>query len=294
VGPFNNREIATAFWWIVFLGWALSKSEIRKSIVALPRAIFRFKSLLPFCLMAIYTTAAVMLLAAVDLWKVSLLKDTIVWFCVFAITMMMRFVTSGKAENIFQKILADSIKIIIVLEFLVNTYTFPIVVELILVPALTFVAMLGALAESGKKYSVDSKIINRIQVIVGFVIFGIVASCAISDLQNLKNMDTFRSIVLAPLLSLLLSPFLYVMVLASKYELVFLRIDLGMEKERGLRRYARYRILMYAGLSLRKVQYILRNNTADLMHIQTKDDIDRIVESMTDKPKRQGNKHNQF
>jgi hypothetical protein len=68
------------------------------------------------------------------------------------------------------------------------------------------------------------------------------------------------------------------MVLASKYELVFLRLDLGMEKEKGLKRYARYRILMYAGLSLRKLQHILRNNTADLMHIQTKADVDRLVQ----------------
>ena len=71
--------------------------------------------------MILYTAATVILLTKINLWNVSLLKDTIVWFCVVAMSMMMRFVTSDEVENIFQKILTDSIKIIIVLEFLVNT-----------------------------------------------------------------------------------------------------------------------------------------------------------------------------
>ena len=37
-------------------------------------------------------------------------------------------------------------------------------------------------------------------------------------------------------------------------------------------------IIMHAGLSLRKLQHILRNNTSDLKHIQTKADVDRLVQ----------------
>jgi len=31
MGPFNNREIATAFWLLVFFVWALQEANIRKS-----------------------------------------------------------------------------------------------------------------------------------------------------------------------------------------------------------------------------------------------------------------------
>ena len=47
--------------------------------------------------------------------------------------------------------------------------------------------------------------------------------------------------------------------------------------EKRIMRYARRKILMHAGLSLRKLQHILKNHTADLMHIQTEDDVERIV-----------------
>jgi len=277
MAPFNNREIAIAFWVLVFLPLALTKANIRKSLASVLRSFFRPKIFVSVTLMILYTAVAVILLHAVDMWNVSLLKDTIVWFCVIAMAMMMRFVTSDNVENIFQKILTDSIKIVIILEFLVNTYTFSLPVELVIVPVLTVIAMLDAFASSDKQYSMVAKLAQGVQIVIGFLILAIALTRAISHLHNLKTLDTVRSIALAPLLSLLFSPFLYVMVLSSKYELVFLRLDLGMEKERGLKRYARCRILLYAGLSLRKLQHILKNNTADLMHIQTKADVDRLV-----------------
>ncbi|MBE3573528.1 MAG: hypothetical protein IMW95_11385 [Moorella humiferrea] len=278
MGPFNNREIATAFWVIVFLVFSLRKADIRKSFVAVLRAFCQFKILLSVFLMVFYTLAVVKLLAAIGLWKVSLLKDTIVWLCVNAMAMMIRFITSDDAENIFQKVLTDSFKSVIVLEFLVNTYTFSLPTELVLVPILTLIAMVDVIASSDEKYSAVAKITKWVQMIISFVILAIVVNRAISNFQTLLSLDTFRSIALAPLLSLLFTPFLYVMALISKYELVFLRLNFGLEKERRLKRYARRRILIYAGLSLRKLQHLLRNHAADLMHIQTKADVDRLVQ----------------
>jgi hypothetical protein len=285
LGPFNNREIATAFWLVLFATWALRKADIRKSLAAVPRAFLRLKIVVPVCLMALYTAAAVMLLAAVGLWNVSLLKDTIVWFCVSGMAMTMRFVTSREAENIFRKVMADSIKIVIVLEFLVNTYTFSLPAELIIMPILTLIAMMDAVASLDKKYSEVAKVTRGAQTLAGFVILAIVVSRAISDLQNLQSLDTLSSIILAPLLCLLFCPCVYVMALLSDYELVFLRLDCGMEKDRRLRQHVRRRILMHAGLSLKKVHHLLRIHSGDLMHVRTKTDVDRLVQTCKDSGK---------
>lgn len=107
--------------------------------------------------MVLYTGAAVMLLAAIGLWNVSLLKDTIVWLCVNAMAMMMRIITSDDAENIFRKILTDSFKIVIVLEFLVNTYAFSLPTEFVFVPILTLLAMVDVFVRSDEKYSAVAK-----------------------------------------------------------------------------------------------------------------------------------------
>jgi len=282
IGPFNNREIATGFWLLLFLVWALQKANIRKSIVALLRAFFRFKVLLPVFLMVFYTAATVTLLAFVGLWKISLLKDTIVWYCISAMAMMMRFATSDKVENIFHKVLVDSIKVVILLEFFVNTYTLSLPAELIILPILALIAMFDAVASLDKKYSAVARLTKGMQVVIGLVILVIALSRAISDLRNLQSLDTVRSIALAPLLSMILSPFLYVMVLIMKYELLFLRLDFGIEKEKGLKRYARRCIIMHTGLSLKRLQHLLTNHAVDLMDIQTKADVDCLVQKMTD------------
>jgi len=277
MGLFNNREIATVIWIAVFAVWAIRKTDIRNSLATLVRTSCQVKIVAPVFLMALYTAGIVWLLVVVGFWKASFLKDTIVWFCFSAIAMMMHFVTSRDCENIFRKILIDSIKVIIILEFLVNTYTFPFYVEFFFVPGIAFVVMLGAFAETDKEYSAVSKLMNGIQIIVGLVILSFALSHAISDLHNLKSFDTFRSIALAPSLCLLFSPLLYAMVLISNYELVFLRLTLGREKETKLKRYAHRRILAYAGLSLKRVQQLLTNHAGDIMHLETEADVDRLL-----------------
>ncbi len=275
---FNNRELATAFWLLVLAVWVLCKAELRSSIGDLFRAFWKVKIVVPICLMLLYVTGSVELLAIIGIWKVHLLKDTIVWFFVGATAMMMRFVTAKDTDNVFKKILTDSIKIVILLEFLVNTHTFSLLAELILLPVFTFIVMLDAVASTNKEHAIVAKIAKGIQMIVGFMILGIAFTRAYADFQNLKDLDTFRSIALVPLLSILMFPFIYIMLVISKYELVFLRLKLGREKTPELKRYARRKIIKHSGLSLKRLQYLLKNHMIDLMHMDKESDVDNFLQ----------------
>ena len=84
--------------------------------------------------------------------------------------------------------------------------------------------------------------------------------------------------MLAPSLSMLLTPFIYIVVLVSKYELVFMRLGFGINKSKRLERYARRRIIMHARLNLKRVQHLLTNHPVDLMHIQNETDVERLFE----------------
>lgn len=279
-GSFNNREIASALWLLVFLIWTLQTATVRKSIVDVVRIFFSFNIIVPVCLMALYSAVSIVLLSAASIWKIALLKDTIVWFCVSAIPMMMRGVLARDDENIFVKILVDSFKVAILLEFLVNTYTFSLPAELAITLLVTLIAIVGIVASSDKKTSGVARFSQGMQTIIGLIILCVVFSRAISDLRNLTSLDTVRSIILIPLLSTLLSPFIYIVVLISKYELIFLR--LGTEKDKRLKRYARRCIILHVGFSLTRLHLLLRSSTFDLMHIQTEADIDRLLQSSTD------------
>jgi hypothetical protein len=241
------------------------------------RAFCHTKILASVVLMLLYVLGLIEALHAVGMWNIGLLKDTIIWFFVGALAMMVRFATANDTENLFRRIVKDSVKIVIVLEFLVNTYTFPLAVELILVPILTFIAMIDAFTSMHEEYAIVAKITNGLQAVVGFVILGIALRRAVADWQTLNSLDTFRSIALAPVLSVCMFPFVYVMLVVSQYEQLFISLDFGTKKSPRLKRYMRRRVMMHAGLRLYRLRLLRKHHLVDLIHVQRNQDVERIL-----------------
>jgi len=260
---FNNREIAAAFWLLILAVLELSQFSIRKSCRSL--------------LMVLYVLAVVVGLRALGVWSVDLLKDTIVWLCFTAVAMMVRFCTTPNSQSAFREVATDSLKIAVLLEFLVNTYTFPLIVELTLVPLVACIAVRDAIAHTKDGYARAARLTTAVLTVLGLTILGNAIGRAIADWREVGSLDRVRSVAIAPLLSLLLLPFMYGMLVHMKYEQVFLRLDLGTDKTPRVKRYARRRIVRHARLSLRRLDHLLRNHPADLMHVKNDAGVDEIL-----------------
>jgi hypothetical protein len=274
---FNNRELATAFWVLIFSIWAIHKKEIRKSFVAFLRTLWNFKIILFIFLALSYVIFTVIILKMINIWEVGLLKDTIIWFFFGALAMVIRYITANDTDDIFYQILKDDIKVMILLEFIINTYTFPLIVELILVPFITFIAIFDVVSRMKEEYLSITKITKGIQIIFGLIILVAAFYSAIADFRNLESFDTLRSIVLVPILSVLLYPFIYVILIISKYEILFSMLDFGGIKSKSLKRYVRSRIILFARFNLKRLQYLRKNHTSDLMCIEKKSDVDSFL-----------------
>lgn len=276
-GLFNTREIASAFWLLIFAVWALCKPEIRKAIGHIAQSFFHLKILAPILLMAAYVGAIIAGLRAIGIWQADLLKDTIIWFCLGATAMLARFATANRPGNAFRETLTDSLKVVILVEFLVNTYTFPLIAELALVFLLSSLAILGAVADTKKEFQAVSRVLKGVQAVLGMTILTMALTRAWADWQNLEALDTVRSVALSPILSVTLLPFLYLLVLYAKYELVFVRLNFGHTMSPALKRYARMRIVMHAGLHLGRLENLLGGHMADLVFSRTESDVDRVL-----------------
>ncbi len=216
MGIFNNREIATVIWIVLIFGWALFQPNVRTAFSGVIRAFFQLKILVFVGLMIIYVAAVVAGLYAVHFWNVALLKDTVLWLCFTGMVMAANLVTSKTREGIFRKIVADNVKVIVLIQFLVNTHTFSLVGELVFVPFVTLVAMLETVASLDKRYSSVAKFMSGLQIAIGIVILVFAGLKVISDYENLLTIDALRSLLLAPMLSILFWPFIYLMLLLSK------------------------------------------------------------------------------
>jgi hypothetical protein len=252
-------------------------ASVRQSMKDVLRSLFHYKIIMPILGVALYTAAIVRVMAAIYLWEISLLKDTIVWFFACALVFVARYVTSKDNDNIFQKVITESVTLIVILEFLANTYTFPLLAELVIIPVLTLIGMTNAYASVHEEHAKVEKFTKGLLTIAGLVILANAVMRAVADFHNLGSMDTIRSIALAPLLSTLFTPFLYLLVLASNYEQLFIRLNIGAEKSKEVKRYARRQIIKYVGLRMSRLYHLLRNHAFDLMRVQTNDDVDRLL-----------------
>src|SRR5688572_10306130 len=122
----NTREIAHGIWILILCGWAVPQPEMRKHLKALFSAVFHGKLVVAYVGFALYTACAVFILKATGLWAPNLLKDTIVWFVVSGIALLFSGARSAQEIISWRKILADQVKAALLVEYLVNTYTFPL------------------------------------------------------------------------------------------------------------------------------------------------------------------------
>lgn len=277
---FNNREIATAIWLFVIFVFMITKRDIRKSILGVFKSILKLKIHFLIFFMFVYTTAVIIILYQVGFWDISLLKDSIIWFFFSGIVMSVNSITSKKGENIFRKIIIDNFKVVMVIEFLVNFYTFSLIGELLLIPFVTVIFLLETVANTDKEYSSVVKLMKGLQVIIGILILVYTTSNVISNYKSCGSLITLRNFLFLPILTLSFLLFIYFILLYSKYDLLFVRLNMGCEKSKELKKYARKKIIKNCLLSLNKVKKVLDMNTNNLMHISNEEDVDEIVKNL--------------
>ena len=275
---FNNREIATGFLIIVILIFILLK--IRISLKGLLKSFFHYKILIPVFLMFLYASVIIYILFLINFWDFYLLKDTVIWVFFTGLLIFFKYSTLDTYENFFKKIFLDNIRLIIIFEFTVNIYTFPLYVEIFLVPLISFIVLLNVVTSYRSKDIRVSKILNIIQVIIGLLILGYSLYKIILDFKNFATLNTLKDFLLAPVLTLSIIPFLYCFILYINYENIFVRLNLGVKKDKKIKKYAKIQIIKYCSLKISKVKKILNLKTNELMRISNEKDVDFLIDSL--------------
>jgi uncharacterized membrane protein len=165
------------------------------------------------------------------------------------------------------------------IQFLVNTYTFSLPVELALVPLVAVVVTLDTLAQAQQQYSAVARLTRVLLALIGLAVVLSAVVRAVADYRALGSFATARRVLLPLLLSVSFVPFIYLLMLAAAYDTLFLRLRLGAEPDAVVQRYAKRRIMFHCGPSLTRVRQLLRVHAADLMRVQRREDVDHIVDS---------------
>lgn len=256
---FSTREQALLLWVLAFLGFVLAKKETRSSLGALVKALFARRLVLYFGLFAVWAIGSVALLAWIGFWDKSFLKDTILWYVGVGLPLAYR-AGKVKGRSFMKRELFDALKLTVLVEYLINLYTFSLPVELILLTFLVLIYGMQAFSERKKEYAAVQKLMTWTIAVVGFGLFGFVLFKTAQSYQQVFVARTTLELVLPVLLLLLFLPFNYFSALYIAYEKLFIRIRFLFHDEQR-REDLKQHIRRVAGIDMDKLTAISTNLT---------------------------------
>jgi hypothetical protein len=272
---FSNRELSTIIWIIlIVLGLQFNKGT-RKATGGLFKAFFVTSIVVVNLLAIIYSSSIIYQLYLVDFWDSSLLKDSIYWFIGSGFLILLSLNKAGKEENFFKNILRDNLKLLLILEFVVNFHQFSLLTELILLPIIALLAMMQAVAEREERTMKVKSMIDWIFAIFGFIVLGISIRDIWVDFRGFANISNLESFLLPIILSVTFIPFAYCIALYMNFEVIFIRLGLFLKNKKDLR-FAKWRTFVKSRLSLKKLNNLSKKiNT--LYNGSTRDDIRNAI-----------------
>lgn len=249
---FNNREIAVAFWLLLFFSWALTNDGVRRAVHQLFKAFLQYKIIVVISLMTFYILGIILLLKNLNLWSAAEnLKETIIWATTVAFMLTLNF-SEAQKESFFRKIIFSILSFTIVFEFLGGLYVYSLPIELIIVPLSVLLGMTLSLAEIKQEFAVLVKSLRWLLAVMGFIFLWHSLRNLIIDWNELDKAQQLIGLVLPSVLTLLFLPFIYFFALYATYESLFVRLKIW-NSDPQLMSFTKHRILYSFGLNLHKL-----------------------------------------
>lgn len=250
---FDNREIAIIFWLCALLFWALTKKQIRQSLAHVAKALFAKSIMTSFVVMVAYILLEIAVLYHFKLWNISQLKMTIFWGLIVATSMLFNFNKIIEDPNFLSKAIKDNIRFTVFIDFIVNLYVFSLLIELIFVPVSALIGGMIAVAESDEKYKPVEKLLNVILGIFGLWLIIYAFYHIFIGFSNFSRIQTIKDLILPPILSLMLLPFIYLVALFAQYEILFIRLRFSI-KDPHLVSFTKYQLLINYNFNFKSLE----------------------------------------
>lgn len=273
---FSTREIAVAIWIFIAIFFLGSKKEIRKAFFNVVKVALNKHLVFPFILLLLYTTGISIIFYFLGIEITNFIKDIVLWFLFAGVPFAYSSIDNKDIGlQYFKKYVIDNIKIITVVQFIISTFTFPLWIELILVPLIIFITLLEAVASKDDKNKQVQKFLSNILSFLGFIILFSALSNAITTYKNLGTINLLITFFIPFVLSIFYVPITYLFIIYAKYEVLFCRIEFAIN-EKNKKKY-KFILIKSFKLSLKKINYYLNNCVFKLYKNISDEDFNKLI-----------------
>ncbi len=248
----NSREEAIALWLLVFFIWGMVKPDIRASFRRIVISLLSPPMLLPLLIMFVYIAGGVWLLSKINLWHWTNLKDTLIWTIVAVFALYFHSNEVSGERGFFRTKVVENIKLTAVVEFVINIYTFPFLIEIILMPLLVIFGIAVEFTKEKAEYRDVRRPLEWGLASIGFVILLPVIRYLGVNWSKVATFQTVIDFLLPFILTVMVLPFIYCFALLIEYETIFTRIDI-FTPDKSVSRYAKRKIIRTCNIHLHRL-----------------------------------------
>ncbi|MBQ0319498.1 hypothetical protein [Enterobacter asburiae] len=230
----NNREIAFSLWFILIsLFFALSPKmvDVRKSIYALVSVIATRQVITMFSLMLFYVFLEVYILSKFSLWNSGQLKNTVIWCISSGLVYLVNIEKIRNKKNKFKDLVFDQLKILAIIQFIVEIYSFPLWIELLQAPLLALIAGMLVIAEKDDKYRQVKSFLEYCLSIYFLLLISFTLYMLVTDFKEFGQIKTIYDFFTPILLTTFYIPFMLIIMTYSSYEQAFIKVDISIKNK---------------------------------------------------------------
>lgn len=251
--PISDREIAVAAWFAAALIALFLSRGIRRALLAMSVTVFSSLLLVMIATSAAaYASAVVLALAALGYWSPTMAAATVCWFIGYG------FIVSREAKrtglDFARRVLLHNLGLAALIEYLANLRSFPLPVELVLVPVSAVLAMLIAVCEIQTGMTQAKRVFVSALAALGLSSLGFSVAGLASDPGATANWGSAKAVLLPFVLSACCLPYVHGIRLFVVWQTVLAMLRFSLRGDESLYRFARIEIIKACGWSLRRVR----------------------------------------
>ncbi len=260
-------------------------------MAALLRSVFFSVLVFPLSFAFAYVAAITAVLMLVGYWEVAMLKTTVLWF--FGTALGTLFNRRAGSPDFLRKLISHNVALAAFIEFIVNLYTFPLLLELVFVPLVTLLACLQALGRTSRefvgkpKYDLLRNTLSGCLSVIGLLILAYTITETIQHWRDLVQPEQVKEFFLPLVLVVTFIPYLYLWqyIAALQTTLHMTKYGLGADNQK-LFQFARARIIAAIGLDIQSAELFEREFRYRLWGATTEEEVVAVLDAFRGEQKK--------
>lgn len=285
----STREWATIIWAVLLLAFVLRNRECRKGIRNVIKQFFAPKLRILLEIILLYVLIITVIFFYLPLWENIYIKDIIIWFLCSGVAICMNSVSNEADEKYIKYVLKDNLKMTIILEFIMSTFTFSIWIELVIIPIITIITVMNVKAERKEEYRTVHKLLDFVLAVAGFWILYETIKIGVNEYKELNVLNTLVSFMIPIVYLILITPLEYALELYSKYETLFVRMTFKEEKNKKVKRRHRIFIIRACKFSVHRVLLFQREYYGKMYVTMKDEEFEQLMKDFRDACKKRNN-----